>query len=379
MMDPWCIDGVRCTRGGALTVPAARAPLGRLLRYRRAKGEGPTSVADPPLADAVRSGRWMATIGHPRLGDLLLGLATVQALHEAGALLGFAPGRLWCAGPRRALVERSTLPVQRVEPEDAPLPGARDDSVICSGERPDTTRTFLQEHVPTFLDLGDDGSLHVHADLPMRLYLEVERRVGVRLPRDLRPCPLFLADGRPAGDRPTVALVTTSGWPGRRGYAERGFAKIMELLAGRWGPCRFQLVVPPGGRAPMAPSGDSSVEVLDIDATGCVDLFASCDLVVGNNTGLTHLAALTERREGGGPEVVGIYSRHPHLKWTTGRLRHHAVAGEFSQMVSAADACPAERMLHEPAWGPAGSIDAIAPETIADFAATAVEEAWGAR
>ena len=101
----------------------------------------------------------------------------------------------------------------------------------------------------------------------------------------------------------------------------------------------------------------------------CVDLFASAELVIGADVGLTQLAALTSRADGGGPPVVGLYSRHAHTKWTTGSPRQHAVATRFAQMLSLADrsADPAE--LTDSTWGNAADLRSVSGGLVAGFAA----------
>jgi ADP-heptose:LPS heptosyltransferase len=89
--------------------------------------------------------------------------------------------------------------------------------------------------------------------------------------------------------------------------------------------------------------------------------------VIGNDTGLTHLAALTRRLDGIGPHVFGLYGRHAHSKWTTGHDRHHAIATSFSHLLSVADRCPVRDQLDDVVWGPAASLAPLTPDLVADF------------
>jgi ADP-heptose:LPS heptosyltransferase len=100
----------------------------------------------------------------------------------------------------------------------------------------------------------------------------------------------------------------------------------------------------------------------------CVDVFATAALVIGNDTGLTHLAALTVGADGAGPQVVGLYGRHAHTKWTTGVERHHAVATRFSQMLAAADRCPVRDELDDALWASTADLSALPAAAIAEFA-----------
>jgi ADP-heptose:LPS heptosyltransferase len=137
----------------------------------------------------------------------------------------------------------------------------------------------------------------------------------------------------------------------------------------------FALITPPDlSDAELAEAVDrwpTPVDVLGpVDAADVVDVVARAELVVGNDTGLTHLAALTDRPDGTGPQVLGLYSRHAHTKWSTGRARHHALATPFSAMLAQADRCPVRDELDDTVWGRAAEITAIAPDVVAYAAAS---------
>jgi ADP-heptose:LPS heptosyltransferase len=109
-----------------------------------------------------------------------------------------------------------------------------------------------------------------------------------------------------------------------------------------------------------------------IDAVDCLDVFASAELVIGNDTGLTHLAALTTRPDGSGPQVVGLYGRHAHTKWTTGSRRHHAIATAWSQMLAAADRCPVRDRLDDTLAASITGLAGIPARLVAGFAAARI-------
>ncbi|MFD8009896.1 glycosyltransferase family 9 protein [Streptomyces sp. NPDC058955] len=94
------------------------------------------------------------------------------------------------------------------------------------------------------------------------------------------------------------------------------------------------------------------MQVLHLDgmpADHLADLFPHCHLIVGNDTGLTHLAAMARGRDGSSPPIIGLYARHSHSKWRTGLPHHHAVATDLSNRMHQGDLCPVR--------------DAIAPDT----------------
>ncbi|GGL88856.1 glycosyltransferase family 9 protein [Micromonospora yangpuensis] len=350
-------DSPTCWRGGPTLVRRNRAPLGRLLPYRRAAGELP-----PPKAalDAVHESGWQLDLGARGLGDVLLGLALAQALHEATRDRYPQPAYV---GPRADLLARCALPLT--------VTSANGQHSI--GTESPTPRTFeaVPEIPPTRLDIVDANVLQVHATLPMRYYLDIEQTLGVRLPADSDPCPRFRAT-EPTPTPYHVLFVSTTSRPERKDYGIENFAAIARCLTAHRpdAPWRFGLIAAPDRAAPPSVA---QIEVFHgPTAVDCVDLFATAELVVGNDTGLTHLAALTERPDGTGPTVVGLYGRHAHTKWITGSTRHHAVATPFSQLMSIADACPVRDGYDDTVWSTASDLRAVPAELIARFAGRCV-------
>lgn len=225
--------------------------------------------------------------------------------------------------------------------------------------------------------LGDE--VEVHSSLPMRYYLEVEQRTGVRLPAALAPAPVFRS-AAPSADPRHVVLVATSSAPGtRQDYGTAGLLAVarglLELAPGDW---RFTLLTnEPGPDTVLAEPGVPVDVARELDATDCVDLFGGAALVVGNDTGLTHLAALTARTDGGGPQVLALHSRYSHLKWVTGSPRHHSLATPLAQMMAYADVG-----FHINAYGlsiddsvwPTGDVTDLPPALIAQHALTRLPE-----
>jgi len=350
-LNPWTVCEPTAFRGGRILAAREHAPLGRLLPYRRAGGESPLATG---LAEKAARGGWEIDLGDRGLGDVLLGLALARALADA-------TGRddLEYAGPRPDLMRRCSLSL-------SPRPAPGRDVVRVSG--PDPLRfPAVPEDPPTWLDMVDDERVEVHAALPMRYYLGAEQDLGVRLPASHAPAPMF----RSAQETQPfhVVFVAVTSWPDRKDYGPAGFAAIAAALAehhaGRW---RFTLIT--GTGAPALAALTTPFEVLPgASATECVDVFASAEIVIGNDTGLTHLAALTCRSDGTSPHVIGLYGRHAHTKWTTGAGHHHAIATPFSQMLAAADRCPVRDRLDDSAWSESSRLVGIAPHLIAGTAA----------
>lgn len=236
--------------------------------------------------------------------------------------------------------------------------------IVHGGPRPGLTIRAVPEEPPAWLDIVDEKLAEVHAALPMRYYLAAEQAIGLRLPADRAPAPAFSSAER---EQPChVVFVTATSWPGRKDYGADGCAAIARALqALHPAPWRFTMITSADGD--HVPRG--GIETLaGPDAVDCLDVFASAAVVIGNDTGLTHLAALTRRPDGTGPQVIGLYSRHAHNKWTTGTSRHHAVATAFSRMLALADRCPVRDQIDDAAWAQSASIAALPAVGIAAFA-----------
>jgi hypothetical protein len=350
-MNPWSAGEPEFFRGGRITVRADRAPLGRLLPYRRACGEPPPETGGHDLA---RRRGWAVDLGERGLGDLILGLSQVKALVNA-------TGRddLTYLGPRPDLMRLCSLPLR--------ITRASGPSIVCTDGRDPVRSTAEPERPAAWLDRVDDEHVEVHAALPMRYYLAAEQALGVRLPASHAPTPAFTASGKAQPFR--IVFVGATSWPDRKDYGPQRFAAIAAALIGRRpsAPWRFTLVTGVG-QSPASPSPAAMDVVAGPAVADCLSLFASAEVVIGNDSGLTHLAALTRREDATSPQVIGLYGRHAHTKWTTGADHHHAVATPFSQMLAAADRCPVRDHLDDTLWGAAAALTSIPAELIAEGA-----------
>ncbi|WP_405643996.1 glycosyltransferase family 9 protein [Streptomyces uncialis] len=203
-----------------------------------------------------------------------------------------------------------------------------------------------------------------HPDLPARHYLALERRLGIRLPATAPFVPTLatrpndlVEELRSAGwlSRLNIAAITATSWPECKDYTARRYITLAEHIAeAHQTQARLLLIGgnPGDGPCVTAEAPRRHVQVLHIDgmpADHLADLFPHCHLIVGNDTGLTHLATMAHGRDGGNPPVIGLYARHSHSKWRTGLPHHHAVATDLSDRMHQSDLCPVR--------------DAIAPDT----------------
>ncbi|MBS2533096.1 hypothetical protein KGQ20_09935 [Catenulispora sp. NF23] len=319
-----------------------------------------------------------------KLGDLLLQMAAARAVSDAVTAIGRNVSPLLYSGPRHKLMERSELSFAECEP-------AAVSRVVSPGPSPvrikvGPTRTPVWDDdrdeggpgsaslVPPWLDLlGDD--VEVHSTLPMRYYLDIEQRLGVRLTEGTAPAPRYHSSVTEAEPRRAVLVATTSAYGSRQDYGAQGLIRVAQALAdldhrSDW---RFTLVTNKKEHEAAARSAPFPVDlVLDAEAADCVDIFAAGELVIGHDTGLTHLAALAVRPDGTGPQVIALHGRFSHLKWLTGSARHHSVATPAAQMMALTDVGlyinAYGRAIDDEVWG-VSAVSDIPPGVIAGFAA----------
>jgi len=287
------------------------------------------------------------------LGDALLGLSHFEAVRDAAVLLGVQLTAT--ASPRTA--QLLGVPATTDSPGNAMRMGfgpVRTGPLIPRGDLP-AFRT----------------STRVYADLPSRRYLDVERRVGLRLPKDRFFLPPLA--GRPLAkrSRPLICYIAASSWPRRKDYGARGFARVARRINGMTGR-RFDHALiqglenrrethPPFVRLPRKSH----------DLASLLGLFAQATLIIGNDTGLLHAAAMTksETRRG----VIGIYGRHSYLRFTTGDCRQYAIATPFAQAMALLDLSPVRDGFDDARYPHAAPVRRIAPELIADCAMRVIE------
>ncbi|MFF5273852.1 glycosyltransferase family 9 protein [Streptomyces sp. NPDC000133] len=295
-----------------------------------------------------------------KLGDTLLGLSAVRALVDWLRARSVRVA-VRAGGPYAGLIARTGLITQ--SPVTAPS-GWR--AVI--GDRPGVEARASEAAVSLVLDpaappcWSSDG--RAHPSLPARHYLALERRLGIRLPGAAPFAPLLATGPNELVEELasvgwlnglTIAAITATSWPERKDYTAQRYVALAEQIAeAQQSQARLLLIggAQDGGLKISAEPPRRHVQVLHLDgvpADDLTDLFPRCHLIVGNDTGLTHLAALARGSGDDGPPVVGLYARHSHSKWRTGLPHHHAVATDQSDRMHQGDLCPVR--------------DAIAPDT----------------
>ncbi|WP_018567171.1 glycosyltransferase family 9 protein [Streptomyces sp. PsTaAH-124] len=358
---------------GSVVIPAGpvhTTPLG----YDR---DGVPVGAPLPLAAAAELVHRLSGCGEvvaafeEKLGDTLLALSGVRAILDWLRLRSVRVA-VRAVGPYARLIARTGLITR---PQATAPNGQR--AVI--GDRAGIEAHGSTAVVSLVLDpaappcWSTDG--RAHPDLPARHYLAGERRLGIRLPATTPFVPT-LATGpsdlveelRSAGwlGGLNIAAITATSWPDRKDYTAQRYIAFAEHIAEAQ-QAQARLLLIGGNRVDglrvTAEAPRRHVQVLRLDgmpADHLADLFPHCHLIVGNDTGLTHLAAMARSRDGSSPPVIGLYARHSHSKWRTGLPHHHAVATDLSDRMHQSDLCPVRDAIvpdtdvHMDAFPPAG-------------------------
>ncbi len=270
------------------------------------------------------------------LGDALLALSHLQALRDAASLFGL---RLpVTASPRMAGL--LNLPATTQPPPRA----LRIRPMID----PPAVRTATQ----------------THADLPARRYLAVERRLGLRLPRNRGFLPALSSRSDDHGP-PLICYIAASAWSRKKNYGARGYALVarsIDAIVGRG----FDHVLVQGVDDVKRPPAPLRLSNDQHDLAALLELFARATLVIGNDTGLLHAAAMTKSDTRLG--VIGIYGRHSYFRYTTGDPRHYAIATPFAQAMAFSDGSPQRDRIADEWYPRAAGIRRIPPKFIAECA-----------
>lgn len=240
-----------------------------------------------------------------------------------------------------------------------------------------------ETHVPDAI-VFDRSALPVWIDdlgrqypsLPDRYYLALERAAGIRLPSNAPFCPRIRtamshnADliSELAQKSTLLTCITATTLSGRKDYGRPRFLEALAMTAREIASLDPLLVVVEGvgegGDLYERYGGYPVIVLRGWSASDLVSVFSWSAVVLGNDTGLTHLAAMS--RDGDlEATVVGLYSRHSHARWRTGLKNHHAVATEFSDWLCATDRSAVRERLDEREAVFADDLLSIPPEWVA--------------
>lgn len=367
--------GVRfCPGGEAFDGGAVHAvPLG-YDRQRLAVGTPLPLPASAEFVDRLAQCDKVLVSFEGKLGDSLLALSAVRAVRDWFGSRSHTPPLFHAEGRHAALITRSGLVTGSPStPSSGRLAVIGDPESVARHQTEAYASAICDPAAPPCW-VTDGQAL---PDMPARYYLAIERRLGVRLPSDapfapvLATAPNRLAQQLQAAgwfDGITLAAITATSWPERKDYTAERFIDVAARIADV-GRTQVRLLLIGGSTdgcvriaAAQAGHGVRPLHLDGVPADELADVFPHCDLVMGNDTGLTHLAALARTPDGGGPAVIGLYARHAYSKWRTGLPHHHAVATPFSERMHQGDLCPVRDRI-----APATDIglEAITPAALA--------------
>ncbi|MFI0718316.1 glycosyltransferase family 9 protein [Streptomyces sp. NPDC021224] len=322
-------------------------------RQRLAPGTPLPMPASAELADRLAECDEVLVSFGGKLGDSLLALATVRAVRDwFDQSRPHASRPFHAEGPYAALIARSGLVTGPLtQPPHGRYAVIGDPESVARHQTEAYASVVCDPAAPPCWATGGQAL----PDMPARYYLAVERRLGIRLTADAPFAPVLCTTPNRLAQQLhsagwfnglTLAAITATSWPERKDYTAQRFTEVAVKLADG-GQAQVRLLLVGGSTdgcvriaAAQAGPGVRALHLDGVPADELADVFPYCDLVMGNDTGLTHLAALSRTAEGGGPAVIGLYARHSHSKWRTGLPHHHALATPFSERMHQGDLCP---------------------------------------
>jgi hypothetical protein len=375
---------------GAVRVPAdglVTTPLG-YMRDEINPGDALPVAAAGSLAGALERCDEVVLSFDGKLGDTLLALGAVAAVLTYLDLI--RPDRLPAIrtrGPHRGLFDQLSMLGRFDICGDTTSPPSA--STVLIGDRQGLST--IRDSAGRILDAVDcdpeeppcwSSGQFAYPFLPARYFLSVERQLGVR-PADhdrFMPTLLIASSAAPPHEPKTlrVGIVTATSWPVRKDYGAPRFLEAIRSLASDLDR-QIEVLIAPGKEhallhVPDAGSAALTISVMhDLHYSLIARNLATCDLVVGNDTGLTHLAAATRLPGGSGPQVIGLHARHSHTKWRTGLDWHHALATPFSERMHREDLCPVRDRIDDRQFGSAADIGSIQTGLLLEAAKAVLE------
>lgn len=297
------------------------------------------------LRKMVSCGRPMVFRPESKLGDSLLMLGGVSALRSLASdgvwLDADAPAWYdWCIDqPTGAplFVGRRSLDARDVLISGSPATSHSGEQVVLSPER---SVAILSEG-------------RRYSALPDRYYLAIEQASGRRLVGAPPFCPLVVPPRSPALDHSNspgrvfkACIIVATSLPERKAADPQVMVDALSALA-KSRAVRLSLRFVRGREAfPLEriTFAEHVVEAFIVDLPSIENAalyFAGSrfDVVVSNDTGLGHLAAMV-RCGDYAPPVLMLHDRHAYGKWRTGLANHHSLPSERSVTLEYSDACP---------------------------------------
>ena len=339
----------------------------------------------------------LVALSFQRLGDSLLFLSMAQACLEYLSLSGRLRTSWAIASVNHELLLKCPIFYgATVVSDGADRPSMTKNMVVLSDfdYLDQNSKAYLlkkSKSYPVYTERLEQG-IREYRSLPSRYYLSFERECGRLLCSDAdsaHPGFVFPRDNTIEAKLPSVirqhmaseasicTFIATTNLPAKKQFGVRKFAKVAEQIQQKINrPSLFVLVVSPSASEigeldwPHGEQGCANFIVFNPnDLVQLGYLFARCHLVIGNDTGLSHLAALSSKslplRL---PPTIILYSRHDYSRWTSGRSNIYPLFTSFSAYLKRYNLGLISDKVDDTQWGTAALANSLSVDSVTQTA-----------
>lgn len=208
---------------------------------------------------------------------------------------------------------------------------------------------------PKFVEQISNVSMKEYSSRPARYFLTFEREVGtVLITEPNESLPDFIMSYSPSSRKKCIrqfsfdpdnknlnfiGIISQSKLVEKR-FGSLRFLKVAENLAEKHKNCRILLLANPNEESPLEwikikeiIKNNKNIKLISAkDFELLAYILARCRLTIGNDTGFSHLAAMSKTsKKAEGVPVFIIYSRHDYGKWSTGKNNVHPITTLLSE------------------------------------------------
>lgn len=222
-------------------------------------------------------------------------------------------------------------------------------------EKDENTFVFNSEEYqyPKFFEINSDGVKVEYSSRPARYFLTFEREVGTVLQSDPNTAiPDFITEknetlrnaaiekyGFDPDDESTkyIGVVSQASMVEKK-FGSMRFMEVAKELAKDFSDSKIIFLANPKEESSeewwqlLKEFNENAILIDSEDFELLSYIFARCHFVFGNDTGFTHLAAMSKKDLNSSNTLVfSTYSRHDYKKWSTGKSNVHAIATELAE------------------------------------------------
>ena len=211
---------------------------------------------------------------------------------------------------------------------------------------------------PKFIE-KDLDTIKEYPSRPARYFLTFEREVGIRLISDPNESlPDFVFDRKSKNNKKMMCLVSQASRPEKK-FGTSRFIKLAKRLYDAKIVDKAYLFANSKEESPLEwilvkklieKYKDWLVLVENMGFEEMAELFSKSKIVIGNDTGFTHLAAMSVSSIGR-PKVFTIYSRHDYGKWSTGKNNIYPLFKKLSEYLSKNNMSIQRDKIDVTSWG----------------------------